>query len=178
MPLKLPYSSRSFKKKRSKKALENPTGPWSRSWMLIEKMSGTMFMETLSTSTMRSKSISSLMELQWEIGWKKGPSCCTSPKPSNHKPTNFPFWWKRFYHNQKVNKKKNFWIWFHLWDVAVVMSTKLQVTVISLNVNSNKEDAMPPFSIVEGLKASVVANIRVINTVLRAWLNRISGDHQ
>ena len=82
---------------------------------------------------------------------------------------------KNFTQDQKVNRKNNRWICEDRNDVPIVMSTKFPATVMVLGVISNEGDVMPPFFFPKGLKINADEYLKVMNDVVKPWMDTVAG---
>ncbi len=74
-----------------------------------------------------------------------------------------------------MNKRNNRWLSLDTTEVPIVMSTKFPATVMVLGVVSNEGDVMMPHIFPKGLRVNRAEYIKVLDEVVKPWMDEIAG---
>ena len=76
--------------------------------------------------------------------------------------------------DRKVNRKNDRWLCSNPTEVSTVMQTKFFSSVMVLEVISSEGHVMPPHFFQEGLWVNADGCIRVLETEVRPWIDRVA----
>lgn len=160
----------------SMKPAINPSDLWPRSWMLVERLCEYIFKKPSGTDPIRSKSISSGIKLQEGERLVRQSGCCESLCTLWSPTSLIPSLIKSILPASEGEEKHYLCLCCDVWDVLLIVSTKLPASAMIVSVISSESNVVLPFFSEEDLTVTADAYSNLINTVKKPYMECITGD--